>query len=100
MTDERSFVTVALFLLTFYMRENCTGPSVYTQYVEDTRAPLIKGGPLPDNELDCISNKNLMLQAAMLKHYERDGEFIYHKSQFLALLYILGDLVSDEEYAA
>lgn len=59
--DEKSFVTLSLFLLTFYMRENCTGPSVYTQYVEDTRAPLIKGGPLPENELDCISNKNLLL---------------------------------------
>jgi len=79
-TDEKSFVTISLFLLTFYMRENCTGPSVYTQYVEDTRAPLIKSGPLPQNDLDCMSNKNLKLQASLLKHFERDGEQIYHKS--------------------
>ena len=52
---------MALFLITFYMRENSVGPSVYTQYVEDTRAPLIKGGPLPENDLDVISNKNLTL---------------------------------------
>ena len=29
-TDKKQFVTLAHFLLTFYMRENCTGPSVYT----------------------------------------------------------------------
>ena len=60
-TDKKSFVTLALFLMTFYMRENCVGPSVYTQYVEDTRAPLIKSGPLPENDLDSISIKNLEL---------------------------------------
>ena len=67
-------MTLAWFLLSFYMRENCTGPSVYTQYVEETRAPLVKGGPLPSNDLDCMSNKNLQLQAALLKNFERDGE--------------------------
>lgn len=92
-------MTLAWFLLSFYMRENCTGPSVYTQYVEETRAPLVKGGPLPQNDLDCISNKNLKLQAALLKNFERDGEQIYHKSQFLVLLYILSQLFADEEYA-
>lgn len=60
-TDTKSYVSMALFLITFYMRENSVGPSVYTQYVEDTRAPLIKGGPLPENDLDVISNKNLTL---------------------------------------
>ena len=60
-TDEVSYVTLALFLLTFYVRENCVGPSVYTQYVEETRMPLIKGGPLAENDLDCLSNKNLLL---------------------------------------
>ena len=29
-TDEKSFVTTSLFLLTTYMRENCVGPSIYT----------------------------------------------------------------------
>ena len=87
-------------MLTFYMRENCTGPSVYTQYVEDTRMPLIKSGPLPVNELDCMSNKNLVLQAALLKHFEKDGEHIYHKSQFLILLFVLSHMLAEEDFAA
>ena len=99
-TDKKTFVSLAHFLMTFYMRENCTGPSVYTQYVEDTRMPLIKTGPLPLNELDCMSNKNLVLQAALLKYFEKDGEQIYHKSQFLILLFLLNHLLADEEFAA
>ena len=82
-------MTLSLFLINFYVRENCVGPSVYTEYVEETLAPLIKGGPLPENDLDCMSNKNMKLQAALLKHFERDGEQIYHRSQFLVLLFIL-----------
>jgi len=38
-----------------------SGPSLYTQYVEETKAPLIKGGPLHDIPLDPMSNKNLDL---------------------------------------
>ena len=79
-TDTKSYVTLSLFLINFYMRENCIGPSVYTEYVEDTLAPLVKGGSLPQNDLDCFSTKNLRLQAALLKHFERDGEQIYHRS--------------------
>ena len=90
---------MTLFLMTFYMRENCVGPSVYTQYVEETRAPLVKGGPLPQNDLDSMSNKNLKLQAAMLKYFEKDGEQIYQKSQFLILLFILSQLLADENWA-
>ena len=60
-TDSKSYVTLSLFLINFYMRENCVGPSVYTLYVEETLAPLIKGGPLPENDLDSLSNKNLKL---------------------------------------
>jgi hypothetical protein len=56
------------------MRENFFGPSVYTQYVEETKAPLIKSGPLPDNPLDPLSNKNEELQDKLLKHFENDGE--------------------------
>ena len=72
--DRESFISTCLFLLTFYMRENCTGPSVYTQYVQDTLAPLEKGGPLPKNNLDPISTKNTKLQGALLSHFEKDGE--------------------------
>ena len=32
-----------------YLRENVVGPSFYTQYVEETKAPIVKGGPLPEN---------------------------------------------------
>jgi len=44
-----------------YQRENSIGPSVYTEYVEETRAPLVKGGPLPETPFDPISNKNEQL---------------------------------------
>jgi hypothetical protein len=63
-----------------YQRENSIGPSVYTEYVEETRAPLVKGGPLPETPFDPISNKNEQLQEVLLKHFEKDGEPFYHKS--------------------
>jgi hypothetical protein len=71
------------------VRENCTGPSVYTEYVEETKKWVVKGGPLPQNILDPISNKNESLQEKLLAHFERDGESIYHKTQFLVLFYAL-----------
>jgi hypothetical protein len=55
------FVTFCLFLWVLYQRENSIGPSVYTEYVEETRAPLVKGGPLPETPFDPISNKNEQL---------------------------------------
>lgn len=73
-------VSLSLFLYYVYIRENVFGPSVYTEYVEDTLAPLVKGGPLPDNELDPISYKNEVLQNLLLKFFEKDGEQLYHKS--------------------
>ena len=57
-TDEKSYVSMVLFLFSTYLRENSLGPSVYTEYVQDTLAPLVKGGPLPLNTLDPISHKN------------------------------------------
>jgi hypothetical protein len=44
--------------MTFYARENMIGPSVYTEYVEETLAPIDRTGPLPKNDLDMLSNKN------------------------------------------
>ena len=82
-----------IFLMTFYGRENMLGPSVYTQYVEETLAPLVTSGPLPENNLDIISFKNEKLQEFMLKHFERDGEEIYHKAQFLILLFAVEHLL-------
>ena len=73
--------------MVFYARENLLGPSVYTEYVEETLAPLNKGGPLPENDLDVISFKNEQLNECLMKHFETDGEEIYHKSQFLIFIY-------------
>ena len=98
-TDQKTYVSMVLFLFSTYLRENCLGPSVYTEYVEDTLAPLVKGH-LPLNALDPISHKNKHLQGALLKHYERDGEQLYHKSQFLVFLYWLEMLVTDTEVVA
>ena len=61
-TEKTSIVTQVLFLQSFTLRENSLGPSVYTEYVEDTRAPLVKSGELPENDLDPISYKNKKLQ--------------------------------------
>ena len=69
-----------------YARENMLGPSIYTEYVEETLAPLVKSN-LPSSELDDISFKNKGLQSALLKHFQRDGEQVYHRSQFLIFLF-------------
>ena len=47
---------------------------MYTQYVQETLAPLDTSGPLPENLLDPISFKNKPLQQALLKYFEKDGE--------------------------
>ena len=74
------------FFFAFYLRENCLGPSVYTEYVEDTRSPLVRA-VLPKNDLDALSNKNKVLQNTLLDHFQRDGESLYQRSQFLIFLY-------------
>ena len=94
-TDSKSYITIVLFLFSTYIRENSLGPSVYTQYVQETLAPLDKSGPLPENPLDPISFKNKALQQALLKHFEKDGEQLFHKSQFLIILYVLDMLLTD-----
>ena len=38
--NSQYFVTMVVFLMTIYARENMLGPSIYSQYVEDTKAPL------------------------------------------------------------
>lgn len=68
------------FLYAVCVRENVLGRSIYTQYVEETKAPLIKGGPLPETEADPISNKNQSLQEKLLCHFEKDSEQIYLKT--------------------
>ena len=93
-TDEKKFVSMLLFLFSVYLRENSVGPSVYTEYVEDTLEPLVKGH-LPPYTLDPISHKNKHLQGALLQHFDKDGEQLYHKSQFLVFLYCLEILLTD-----
>ena len=94
-TDSKSYITTVLFLFSTYIRENSLGPSVYTQYVQETLAPLDTSGALPENPLDPISFKNKALQQALLKHFEKDGEQLFHKSQFLIILYVLDMLLTD-----
>ena len=60
-----------------YIRENVTGPSIYTLYAEEEKRPLIKGEALVERELDPLSNKNEALQELLIKHFERDSEQIY-----------------------
>ena len=62
------FESLVNFIFGFYLRENSLGPSVYTEYVEETRAPLVKG-ELPITEFDPISFKNKLLQHALLEHF-------------------------------
>ena len=57
-----------------YIRENVTGPSLYTRYVEEELRPLQKDEPLPEKETDPISNKNASLQEKMVSYFERDSE--------------------------
>ena len=61
-------------LYVMYIRENVTGPSLYTRYVEEELRPLQKDEPLPDKETDPISNKNTSLQEKMVSYFERDSE--------------------------
>lgn len=87
------FESLIHFLMSFYLRENSLGPSVYTEYVEETRAPLEKNH-LPVTEFDPISNKNKLLQFALLEHFSRDGETLYQRSQMLVLLLCVETLLS------
>ena len=53
-------VTMVLFCMTAYARENMLGPSIYSQYVEDVQAPLesVKKQEMIVNEMDFMSMKN------------------------------------------
>lgn len=75
------------------------GPSVYTLYVEEELRPLIKGEPLRNREIDPLSTKNVQLQEKLLAHFERDGEQMYAKTQFLILFLVLEVLLLKNEDA-
>ncbi len=80
-----------------YIRENVTGPSIYTLYVEEEKRPLVKGEPLPEKETDPISNKNAALNEMMIGHFERDSEQIFLKTQFLIVFFAIETLVLNED---
>ena len=80
---------------------------MYTEYVEETQAPIDKhiSDPkkMPAFALDHISNKNDKLQTALLDHFEKDGEHVYERTQFLILFFAIETLVNkwaDHEEAA
>ena len=45
-----------------------------------------------------MSFKNLELQKCLLKHFEKDGEQVYHKSQFLIFLFGVEHLLNTRQY--
>lgn len=92
-SKKHDFVSSSLLLYTAVYREMAIGPSVYTEYVEDTRAPLVKGH-LPQTEFDCVSTKNEQLHSLLLKHYEKDGEPFYQRTQLLPLFFYLEIVLS------
>ena len=64
-----------------FIRENVTGPSVYTLYVEEEKRPLSKEEPLKEYPvMDPLSTKNTSLQDKLLAHFERDSEQLYGKT--------------------
>jgi hypothetical protein len=80
-------------LYVIYVRENVTGPSVYTRYVEEEKRPLQKDEPLPEKDTDPISNKNISLQEKLVTHFERDSEQIFLKTQFLLIFFSIETLL-------
>ena len=58
-TDE-AFVQM-LTVLCIFLKENQLGQSVYTEYVQETKCPIDKSGPLIKTDFDPISNKNEQL---------------------------------------
>lgn len=80
MTTPESYLLLIKSLYHLFLRENVTGPSIYSLYVEEEKRPLVKGEPLADRPLDPISNKNQHLQDVLRKHFEKDSESIYTKT--------------------
>jgi hypothetical protein len=59
MSEPHEYLALIEALHLIFIRENITGPSVYSLYVEEEKRPLIKGEPLRKRpELDSLSTKN------------------------------------------
>lgn len=52
---------------------------------------------MPDKDTDAISNKNVELNEMMIKHFERDSEQIFLKTQFLIVFFAIETLVMNED---
>ena len=91
--NEQKLEETLLILLTFFLKENQLGHSVYTQYVEETKCPIDQSGPLPDFAFDPISNKNEALQDKLVAHFSISGENMYEKVQFLIIFFYMNIIV-------
>jgi len=78
---------IELFLLVLwalFLKENMAGQSVYTMYVEETKAPIDQT-ELPKLEFDPICYTNETLQNQLIDYFAKDSEIIYERTQFLIL---------------
>lgn len=57
-SSNNHYIALIKCLFNLFLRENVTGPSIYSLYVEEEKRPLQKGEPLVERELDPISYKN------------------------------------------
>jgi len=74
-------IEVLLYILfAVFLKENQTGASVYTQYVEDELCPVDHNGPLIDFEFDPISYKNKKLQNILVQHFSIESETFYKRT--------------------
>lgn len=87
--SEEDFIGFYSCLWAIYARENITGPSVFSEYVEEVKRPLSSDDPLKETPIDFMALKNEALHSSLLKHFSIDGEQIYSKTNFLSVFYIL-----------
>ena len=80
-----------LTVLCVFLKENQLGQSVYTEYVQETKCPIDKSGPLVETEFDPMSNKNEPLQTFLVEHLSLNSEQFYVLTQF-PILFVLLDL--------
>jgi len=87
--SEEDFFGFFVCLWAIYMRENLTGPSIYTIYVDEVKRPLDSDAPLKDTPLDFLTLKNEELQTDLLNHFSVDSERMYARSNFLPLFFTM-----------
>jgi len=56
---------------------------------------LIKGEPLREREIDPLSTKNTALLEKLLNHFDREGEQMYTRTQFLVIFYAIEVLLAE-----